>query len=258
MASVSSFQEPDVPGVRGVPGFLSFVIPAHDEEALIGRAIAAIQASAHAAATPFEIIVVDDGSTDRTAAIAIENGARVVSVTVRQIGMARNAGAAVALGETLVFVDADTFITPAHVQGVVAAIARGAVGGGAAARFDEPVPWWVQAILRTTAWVFRRVKLAAGSFLYCSKGAFDAAGGFDPSLYAAEEIAFSRALKRLRRGPFVVLREPVLTSGRKARTYSYREIARTWGGLLIRPWSVRHRDRLDMWYGPRRDDRKER
>jgi len=231
---------------------LSFVIPAHDEEALIGRTIAAIHMSAQA--VPFEIIVVDDASTDRTAEIATAAGARVVRVNVRQIGMARNAGAAVAKGDTLVFVDADTFITPAHVQGVVAAIARGAVGGGAAARFDDPVPWWAQATLTATAWVFRRVKLAAGSFLFCTKSAFEATGGFDPALYAAEEIALSRSLKRLRRGPFVVLREPVLTSGRKARTYSNREIARTWGGLLIRPWSVRHRDRLDMWYGPRRKD----
>lgn len=234
---------------------LSFVIPAHDEEALIARAVGAIQFSARAAGASFEVIVVDDGSTDRTAEIAEAAGAKVVPVNVRQIGAARNAGALAATGETLVFVDADTFITPAHVTGVVAAMARGAVGGGAAARFDDPVPWWAQKTLRVTVWWFRQVKLAAGSFLFCSKQAFDAIGGFDTAYYAAEEIALSRALKRLRRGAFVVLREPVITSGRKARTYSTAEITRTWGGLLIRPWSVKRRDRLDMWYGPRRPDR---
>ena len=234
---------------------LSFVIPAHDEEALIGRAIGAIDFSARAAGSPFEVIVVDDGSTDRTAAIAEAAGANVVRVNLRQIGAARNAGALTARGQTLVFVDADTFITPAHVIGVMTAMAHGAVGGGAAAVFDDPVPWWAQKTLGVTVTLFRWIRLAAGSFLFCSKSAFEAVGGFDSALYASEEIALSRALKRLRRGPFVVLREPVITSGRKVRTYSGREIARTWGGLLIRPWSVRRRDRLDMWYGPRRRDR---
>ena len=234
---------------------LSFVIPAYNEEALIARAVGAIDFSARSAGVPFEVIVVDDGSTDRTAEIAEAAGAAVVRVNLRQIGAARNAGALAAAGDTLVFVDADTFITPAHASGVVAAMSVGAVGGGAAARFDDPVPWWAQKTLGVTVRLFRWGKLAAGSFLFCSKSSFEAVGGFDSALYAAEEIALSRALKRLRRGPFVVLREPVITSGRKVRTYSGREIARTWGGLLIRPWSVRRRDRLDMWYGPRRDDR---
>lgn len=233
---------------------LSFVIPAHDEEALIGRAIGAIRASAEAACAPFEIIVVDDASTDRTAEIARAEGAQVVRVQARQIGAARNAGAAAATGEIVVFVDADTFITPAHARGVVDAIARGAVGGGSEGRFDEPVPRWARGALRVWVWISRTFRVAAGSFLFCRADAFRATGGFDTSLYAAEEIALSRALKRLRRGPFVILRERVITSGRKARTYSSGEIARTWIGLVLRPWSVRRRDRLAMWYGPRRKD----
>lgn len=258
MTSDSAFHVRGVQGVRGVPGSLSFVIPAHDEEALIGRAIEAIRTSAQSAGVPFEIIVVDDSSTDGTGEIASAAGARVVRVEARQIGVARNAGAAVATGDILVFVDADTFIGPTHVRGVVDAMAGGAVGGGAAARFDDPVPWWAQTVLIVTAWAFRQAKIAAGSFLYCSKHAFDAAGGFDRELFVAEEIALSRGLKRLRLGPFVILREPVITSGRKARTYTYLENARVWGRLVIqRRSSMRRRDRLDLWYGPRRRDRQE-
>lgn len=233
---------------------LSFVIPAHDEEALIARAIDAIQTSARAAEVPFEIIVVDDSSSDRTAEIAEAAGTRVVRVAVRQIGAARNAGAAVAAGETLVFVDADTFVAPANVQGVVAAMAAGAVGGGSVVVFDDPVPRWAKTAMVFWEWYSRAFRVAAGSFFFCSKPAFEAAGGFDRTLYAGEEIWLTRALKRLRRGPFVILREPVVTSGRKARTYRYRDFARTWGGLFLRPWSVRRRDRLDMWYGARRKD----
>jgi glycosyltransferase involved in cell wall biosynthesis len=234
---------------------LSFVIPAHDEEELIGRAIEAIRTSAETAGAPFEIIVVDDCSTDRTADVATAAGARVVRVKVRQIGVARNAGAAVATGDTLVFVDADTFIAPAQVRGVVDAMAAGAVGGGAVLRFDDPIPGWA----RFAEWIWTRYSLAgriaAGSFLFCSRSAFTAAGGFDRALFAGEEIFLSGALKRLRRGPFVILRDPVVTSGRKARTYRYRDFARTWGGMMVRPWSIRHRKRLEMWYGPRRKDR---
>jgi glycosyltransferase involved in cell wall biosynthesis len=235
--------------------FLSFIVPAHDEEALIGRALEAIRSSASGAGVAFEIIVVDDGSTDRTAEIASAAGSHVVRVDVRQIGAARNAGAAVATGEILIFVDADTFIAPAHVRGVVDAIARGAVGGGAATRFDDPAPRWAHAGMHLWVWISRTFRVAAGSFLFCRADAFRATGGFDPALYASEEIALSRALKRLQRGPFVILREPVLTSGRKARTHTGGEIARTWFGLVLRPWSVRRRDRLAMWYGPRRRDR---
>jgi glycosyltransferase involved in cell wall biosynthesis len=231
---------------------LSFVIPAHDEEVLIGRAIAALRSAADTAGVPYEVIVVNDSSTDRTAAIAEAAGARVVSVNVRQIGAARNAGAAVATGDTLVFVDADTFITPANLQGALQAMRDGAIGGGAAAQFDEPVTRSARVILKIWVWLSRTLRLAAGSFFFCSKAAFETAGGFDPAYYAGEEVYLSRRLNK--RGKFVILKEPVLTSGRKARTHTGWEIARTWLGLTIRPWSMRDRSRLDWWYGPRRKD----
>src|SRR5260221_13233142 len=82
---------------------ISFVVPAHNEEALIGRALEAINASARAVGEPFEIIVVDDASTDRTADIARDGGAHVISVGYRQIARTRNAGAQAARGDILIF-----------------------------------------------------------------------------------------------------------------------------------------------------------
>ena len=72
---------------------LSFVIPAHNEEQHLGATLAAINAAASDAGEPFEVIVVDDASTDRTARIAEEAQARVVLVQNRQISATRNAGA---------------------------------------------------------------------------------------------------------------------------------------------------------------------
>ena len=58
---------------------ISFIVPAHNEEALIGRTLAALRDSAECVLNePYEIVVVDDASTDRTSEIAVNHGARAV------------------------------------------------------------------------------------------------------------------------------------------------------------------------------------
>src|SRR5262245_31989116 len=115
---------------------ISFIVPAYNEELLLGRTLTAVNAAARALGEPFEIVVADDASTDRTAAVAAEHGARVVSVRHRQIAATRNAGARAAQGALFLFVDADTVVTEAAVAAAVEAMRRGAVGGGCAIRFD--------------------------------------------------------------------------------------------------------------------------
>src|SRR5690348_17354762 len=104
---------------------ISFIVPAHNEELLIGRCLTSIHESARASAVEYEVIVVDDASTDRTAEVARESGARLISVSLRQIAAVRNAGAREARGELFVFVDADTWINPAVVRDILAAVAGG-------------------------------------------------------------------------------------------------------------------------------------
>ena len=232
---------------------LSFVIPAHDEAALIGATIRSIQAAARDAGTSYEIVVADDASSDRTGAIAEAAGARVVRVEVRQIAAARNAGAANTKGDTLVFVDADTLVNSAVIRGVLAARSAGAVGGGAAVAVDDPTPRYVKWMMPVMVFAFRRLRWAAGCFLFCSRAAFNAVHGFDEKLFVSEEIALSRALHK--HGKFVVLKESVVTSGRKLRTYSGKEMFGAFLriGLGGRP-ALQDRRRLGMWYGPRRED----
>src|SRR5216683_2768868 len=119
---------------------ISFIVPAHDEELLIGQALSALQHAGQASGSTFEIIVVDDASTDSTAAIASEHGARVISVHYRQIAATRNAGARLARGENLFFVDADTLATPEALAAGIKALRAGAVGGGCVFRFDGKMP----------------------------------------------------------------------------------------------------------------------
>lgn len=232
---------------------ISFVIPAHNEEQLLPRTIAALREAASATGVTCEIIVVNDASTDRTPDLARAAGARVVTVAHRQISRVRNAGARAAAGELIVFVDADTVVPPKTLAATLAAVARGAAGGGAVLRFDRPVPFLIRLVEASLHLAMRSMRLAAGAYLFCSRRAFEATGGFDEALYVTEELVFSRALRRV--GPVVVLRDHVVTSGRKARTHSLRELAAPVTHLVTRGTrTLRDRGRLDLWYGDRRRD----
>jgi len=230
---------------------ISFIIPAHNEEALIGRTLSAVHASARALGEPYEVIVADDASTDRTSAIAREHGARVVALDRRQIAATRNAGARAAAGELFVFVDADTVVTKRALWAAVRALRGGAVGGGCSARFaDGPVPFYGLVLERLLPPVLQALGLAPGCFLFCTRRAYLAAGGFDEALYATEEVAFGRRLKR--RGRFVILREFVFTSGRKLRVHTALDLLRIAVRLgLGGPQALRRREGLEYWYGPR-------
>ena len=233
----------------------SFIVPAHNEEMLIGATVQSIGVSAQACGADYEIIVVDDSSTDDTGRIAKAAGARVVRASCRQIAGARNAGARVAHGETLVFVDADTLINANAVRGMMDALHGGAIGGGARFRFDDPVPTYARILLPIVQWLNARMGIVSGCFLFCTRSAFEAVGGFNEQVYAAEEAFISRALGR--RGSLVTVKQPVLTSGRKLRTYSAGEILSVLLSLGLRGTKgLRNRQKLDLWYGRRREDPK--
>jgi glycosyltransferase involved in cell wall biosynthesis len=230
---------------------ITFIIPAHNEELLIGRTICALHTAAGAMNEGYEIIVVDDASTDSTIALAERSGARVVAVNDRQISAARNAGAAEAQGDLLVFVDADTDVPGTVVGAAVHAIRAGAVGGGARARFDGSVPIYGRILEWLWLWIQRLGNLASGCFLFCTRQAFEAAGGFDKTLYAAEDVVLSRRLRRL--GRFVILPGVVTTSGRNLRSHSVFEVLGIVAGFVLRGPAF-FRTRHGPWYGPRRDD----
>ena len=234
---------------------LAFVIPAHNEEQLIARTIESIHRAARAAGRPYEIFVADDASTDRTAEIAQQLGARVVAIDRRQIAAARNAGAREALRNAdtrvLVFVDADTILPERTLAAALDALDRGAAGGGATVQFDGSIPRWAEILLKAMLALFRAVKWSGGCFVFCGREAFEAAGGWDETVFAAEELLFAQSLKR--HGRFVVLREPTITSGRKLRDFTAREILTSLLRVGLRGRrAVRDRSALGLWYGPRR------
>ena len=233
---------------------ISFVVPAFNEELEIPSTIGAIHAAARSAKEDYEIIVVDDASTDATAKVARDSGAQIVSINRRQIAAARNAGAHAARGNIFFFVDADTRINARHITYAIAALKAGYAGGGARLIADGEIPRWGRIFMKTFCTIYFAVNLGAGAFLFTSRKNFDAIGGFDEQFFIGEEIYFTFALKRL--GRFKVLREPVVTSGRKLRMYSGRHIfSKTLPILLGGPNAARSRRKLDLWYDGKRETR---
>ena len=235
---------------------VSVVVPAFNEERLIGGSLAAMQA-AMAAFDESELIVCDNNSGDRTAEIARAAGATVVFEPVNQIARARNRGAAAASGDWLLFVDADSYPDLELFLEVNSLLRNGhCLGGGATVAFDirDPlVQLWV------AAWnaLSRAARWAAGSFIFCEAAAFRELGGFSEALFAGEEIDFSRRLKRLARArgrDFVILhRHPLRTSDRKARLYTKGEhFAFMLKTLLAGGRNLRRREACRVWYDGRR------
>ncbi|MGH9411911.1 MAG: glycosyltransferase, partial [Vicinamibacterales bacterium] len=115
-------------------------------------------------------------------------------------------------------------------------------------------PSWGPRAMRVVSWVMRRCRWAAGCFVFARRDAFERVGGFDERYFASEEIHLSRALKR--QGRFVILREAVVTSNRKARLLTPWQIAAQFARAAWPP-TLKNRERLPMWYGGHRERTKE-
>src|SRR5512133_848540 len=181
---------------------ISFVVPAYNEELWLGKCLGSIRTAMAKIGEPYEIIVVDDASTDATPRIAQQMGARTLRVELHKISAVRNAGARLAAGEIFFFVDADTQVNERAVRAALAALRAGAAGGGCVFDFDGPAPLWGRIILFFAVLAARLIRWVGGCFLFCTREAYSATDGFSECLFAGEDIAFVQALKKV--GPFVI------------------------------------------------------
>jgi glycosyltransferase involved in cell wall biosynthesis len=229
---------------------ISFIVPAHNEQACLGRTLQAIHDSATIVGQPYEIIVVDDASTDATAEIARHHNATVVAVNHRQIAATRNSGGRAARGDRIFFIDADTIINARAVAAALRAMDKGAVGGGAPAWFDkhEAVPLYGRLIGYLIILLPKLIAFSGGAFMFCTREAFHASGGFNERLYWGEEGSFALALKR--EGRFAGLWERVTTSGRRFRKLSGLELIAGGVRMVLSPSRIfTHRSLVEkVWY----------
>lgn len=240
---------------------LSVVIPAFNEEKLLPATLASVREAGRAFTRrgwDWETVVCDNNSSDRTPAVARAAGARVAFEPVNQIGRARDTGARAAMGEWLVFIDADSQPTEALFADIAQALASGRfVGGGATVRLPADSPWVARLFAGAWSLWSRLAGWAAGSCIWVEARAFRAVGGFGTEVYAGEEVWLSRRLGRLARAEgrrFTILhRHPLLTSDRKVRLYRLGDHLRLFLRMTLTfGRAARRREDCDFWYDGRR------
>ncbi len=203
---------------------ISVIIPTLDEERELPATFAALRGQA-----AHEVIVADANSSDATARLALEAGAKVLASPRRQRAAQMNLGAAAARGDTLLFLHADTRLAPGALRAVELALrASAVVGGGFARRYASP-----SLFLRATCALAEARTRLCGWFLgdqaiFVRRGVFTALGGF-AEWDIFEDLDFSRRLARS--GRVVTLRPPVVSAARRftagaART-TWRDLALT-------------------------------
>lgn len=232
----------------------SIVVPAFNEAEELPSTLSAIRKAMEAIDESGECIVVDNNSSDSTSEVARANGADfVVFEPINQIARARNAGAAKASGEFLIFVDADTRILPDLLSDAIALLKTGqCVGGGAVVHFEGEISRIGKFGIGLWEKISRLTQTAAGSYLFCRKDAFDAVGGFDERLYASEEVRMTNQLKKWGKGnglKFKILTgAPAQTSARKLNWYSGPAILGWVFFMTLFPVAVRWRKLCGFWY----------
>jgi hypothetical protein len=231
----------------------SFLVPAYNEELLVGRAVESIHRAAGVCGlTAYEILVCDNNSTDGTSAVALAAGARVVHEPHRQIARSRNAAAVASSGSWLVWLDADALLGEEVLGATLSALDSGRVcGGGAQVALEgAPLDRAARCAVHGWNWIATNFRLAAGSYFFALREGWAETGGFNEAVYAGEEIGFSRTLKRWgrQRGlDFRVLGHAVSSSARKVEQFT---LAQTLRQVAICAWpgNLGRRDRCAFWY----------
>jgi glycosyltransferase involved in cell wall biosynthesis len=237
---------------------LSFVIPARNEEALIGEVLEAILASVARAAgvsrhnlwlpaLPFEVIVADDASEDATAAIvrrfSDDVGVRLIRCVGGTCAAARNAGAATSSGRVLCFVDADT-IVPQNAADRILELHERESRCLVLYRLASREPG-VRAWLWWTFWgLARHVPLARAksmpAFMTCDRKHFERYGPFNEFYAIAEEWPLTGAAYRYHRERFLYDRSlTARTSSRRMelQPFGYVRTFLKWVSVVLFPWA---------------------
>jgi glycosyltransferase involved in cell wall biosynthesis len=173
---------------------VSVIIPAFNEERFLPQTLDHLRRAAELVQAilnqGFEIIVVDNASSDRTAEIAVAFGAKVVSFPEHNIAQVRNAGACAASGDLLVFLDADTLIPRSLLSRILQVMEEQNCLGGAVDTDYQPARPLIRAYLRLWRLIGLWLGMAQGAVQFCRRDTFSALRGYDESVYMGEDVDF--------------------------------------------------------------------
>jgi len=234
----------------------SIIVPTFNEERIIENTLGGIRH--HLSNVDYELIVTDDGSTDRTCDIAERYADTVVRLTGPKgtIGANRNRGARVARGEYLVFVDADTVIPRASdCFAVIAADFKDnprLVGLTVKITFapseERPIDAIMHGILSRVFWLMNRVLrkgAASGEFQAIRRDAFEKLHGYTESLPVGEDNELFCRLSRLGRTQ-IDLKLTAYTDNRRIKQLGWPRLLKLW---MVNYFSVAflHRSKGAEW-----------
>ena len=178
----------------------SVIVPAFNEERYLRPTLEALTASIddlqQARRSTVELIVVDNASTDRTAAIAHELGATVWCEADHSIAKVRNVGAAKASAPVLVFIDADTIVPRNFMAKVADVMADARYLAGAMDTEYRPARRTMRLYLGYWRVVSLLTRMAQGAAQFCRREGFLALGGYDETLFMGEDVDFFWRLER--------------------------------------------------------------
>jgi glycosyltransferase involved in cell wall biosynthesis len=187
--------------------FVSIVIPCLNEERTIGACVAEALAGLTAAGVPGEVVVCDNGSTDASAKLAAQAGARVVSCRARGYGNAVRSGVESARGAIIVVADGDGSYDLANITPFLIALSAGAdlvVGNRFRGGIQQGAMPWQNKYLGTPV-LTALVRLVFGARLgdvncglrACTRTAFEAISPRTPGMEFASEMIARAALAGL-------------------------------------------------------------
>jgi glycosyltransferase involved in cell wall biosynthesis len=183
---------------------ISVVIPSYNEERLLPDCLESLRNQDYKG--EFEIIVADNASTDNTASIARNFGARVIDCAEEKgVAYARQAGADAARGDIIAQADADTIYPADWLTRIATQLASHPEAVAIAGRFiyRDPPSWarieyfFRHGMYRVTAALFGRPLLPSGATLAFQRTAFLAVNGYKNSLYSPDQWGLSARLGKM-------------------------------------------------------------
>ena len=172
---------------------ISLVIPAYNEEELIGKCLESIERAKEYYGKPslIETVVVNNCSTDDTEKVALKYKTKVVFEKERRIASVRNKGVSVANGDIVAFLDADSTITPNMFTFINETMSSGEYIGGGTDIKVERNSLGIFCTYCITKFPFKWLFGLMVGVLFTEKKTFEEMGGFDKSLYCAEDSLFA-------------------------------------------------------------------